>query len=120
FEAQLQTAYTAQTLAFLTRRHPTASFIWLMGADNLAEFHRWQEWRSIAHRVPIAIVDRPHWRMRAMASPAAHYLAQHRVPERSAAALANQDLPAWTVLTNQLSELSSSDVRAGRRLKVDI
>ena len=62
FERELGTRYTAATLAFLKRRHPGVRFVWIMGADNLASFDRWQHWRRIAEIMPIAVVDRPGWR----------------------------------------------------------
>lgn len=71
FEEELHTPFTAATIAFLVRRYPGVHFTWIMGADNLASFHRWQSWREIARMVPIAVVDRPGWRLRALASPAA-------------------------------------------------
>lgn len=112
FETQLGTPYTAATLGFLTTRYPGASFVWVMGADNLAGFHRWQHWRDIARMVPIAVVDRPGWRMKALASPAARWLRPYRVPEHRAASLVGSRLPAWIFLTTPLSALSSSEIRA--------
>jgi nicotinate-nucleotide adenylyltransferase len=67
-EARLGTRYTVDTLAALTRRFPGVSFVWLMGSDNLAQFHRWKHWREIAAAVPIAVVPRPGYSVRA--SPA--------------------------------------------------
>lgn len=58
-EARLGTRYTADTLVKLTRRYPNRRFIWLMGADNLAQFHRWRDWRKIARTMPIAVIARP-------------------------------------------------------------
>ena len=71
FEAALGTPYTYETLRYVTRRFPGMHFVWVMGADNLAGFHRWQRWRDIARLVPMAVVDRPGWRLAALASPAA-------------------------------------------------
>lgn len=111
FEQELGTPYTAATLAFLKRRHPHVSFVWIMGADNLASFHRWQSWRSIAATMPIAVVDRPGWRLKALASPAAHALARGYVPEARARRLVTMSPPAWTLLTGPLSRLSSTELR---------
>ncbi|MEM9027491.1 MAG: nicotinate-nucleotide adenylyltransferase [Pseudomonadota bacterium] len=111
FEAELPSAYTAATLAFLRHRYGNVRFVWLMGADNLAGFHRWQRWREIAATFPIAIIDRPTYRLRAMASPAAHALHKHFVPERFAKKLASRAMPGWTVLTVRLSDLSSTELR---------
>jgi nicotinate-nucleotide adenylyltransferase len=111
FEAELATPYTAATLAFLKRRHPTVTFIWVMGADNLAGFHRWQDWRGIARTLPIAVVDRPGWRLRALASPAALTLRANRQPEARAATLGRRGTTGWTLLSTRLSSASSTELR---------
>jgi nicotinate-nucleotide adenylyltransferase len=81
FESMLGSAYTAETLSYLTKRYPSLNFVWVMGADNLASFDRWQQWRSIANMMPIAVVDRPGWRLKALASPAAHALQNSASPK---------------------------------------
>ena len=85
-----------------------------MGADNLATFHNWQEWETIASIMPIAVVDRPKWRLKSMASRAAKRLADSYVPESRALVLPLMEPPAWTFLTGPLSELSSTAIRAAR------
>lgn len=112
FEAELGTPYTAATIAFLLRRYPEVRFVWVMGADNLAGFDRWQHWQGIAASVPLAVVDRPGWRLKAMASRAAQHLAGARIDETDADILPNLDPPAWTFLTSRLSPLSSTALRA--------
>lgn len=111
FEQQLGTSYTAATLAFLKRRYPGVRFVWIMGADNLAGFHRWQDWRGIARMMPIAVVDRPGWRHKGLASPAAQALARSYMPEVRSTRLAVASAPAWTLLTGPLSRLSSTELR---------
>ena len=115
FEKDLQTPYTASTLAFLKRRSPLVRFVWIMGADNLATFDRWQRWREIFTMLPIVVVDRPGWRMKALASKAARAFAGSRVPESEAAGLALRPAPAWTFLTGPLSHLSSTALRSRAR-----
>ena len=115
FETALPTPYTAATLDFLRLRYPDTAFVWLMGADCLAEFHRWRQWQHIFETVPVAVVDRPHWRLRATASIAAQRFARARWPEARAAQLPTARAPAWTLLSGPLSPLSSTEVRAGRR-----
>jgi nicotinate-nucleotide adenylyltransferase len=111
FERELGTRYTAATLAFLKRRHKGVRFVWIMGADNLASFDRWQHWRSIAEVMPIAVVDRPGWRLRGLSSPAALALSRWRLPESKAHSLADRKPPAWMLLTIRLSDLSSTVLR---------
>jgi nicotinate-nucleotide adenylyltransferase len=111
FERELGTGYTAATLAFLKRRHPGVRFVWIMGADNLASFDRWQHWRLIAGLMPIAVVDRPGWRVRGLSSRAALALSRWRLPESEARSLASREPPAWILLTIRLSDLSSTALR---------
>jgi nicotinate-nucleotide adenylyltransferase len=114
FERELGTSYTAATLEYLTRRYPGVRFVWIMGADNLASFDRWQHWRRIARIMPIAVADRPGWRLRALSSPAALALARYRIPESEAATIVGRKPPAWTFLTTRLSGLSSTALRSAK------
>ena len=111
FERELGTGYTAATLAFLKTRYPGVRFVWIMGADNLASFDRWQHWRSIANLMPIAVVDRPGWRLPGLSSRAAQTLSRSRLPESEARSLADRNPPAWMLLTIRLSGLSSTALR---------
>lgn len=115
FEAELGTSYTAATLTFLKQRHPGVRFVWVMGADNLAGFHRWRQWPSIPRLMPMAVIDRPGWRRRAVASPAARRFAAARVPEERAATLPGRRDAGWALLTARLSDLSSTELRAARQ-----
>ena len=58
-ERQLGTRYTAQTLDKIMARYQGVRFVWLMGADNLAEFHHWDRWDEIMHKMPIGVLARP-------------------------------------------------------------
>lgn len=112
FEARIGTRYTAETLAALTTRMQGVRFVWLMGADNLAQFHRWEDWQSIAHLVPLGILARPGHRLRARLSPAARVLRAARVPAHAAKGLALRDAPAWCYVTMPLDQTSSTAIRA--------
>jgi nicotinate-nucleotide adenylyltransferase len=116
FEKDLQTAFTAATLDFLRVRYPGTHFVWIMGADCLAQFHRWQQWQHIFETMPIAVVDRPAWRMKAAASTAAKTYSKFRIPELRAASLPGASTPAWSFITGPLSTLSSTQLRAARGL----
>jgi nicotinate-nucleotide adenylyltransferase len=109
-EAVIGTRYTVDTVTYL-RRHTRLRLVWIMGADNLAQFHRWQNWRRIAAQVPIAVIDRPPQSFRALAAPAAQALARYRLPENQAGQLADHDAPAWVFLTGMKLNLSSTGLR---------
>ena len=110
-EAVIGTRYTVDTIIHLRRRVSGVHFVWIMGADNLAQFHRWKDWRHIASDVPIAVIDRPPQSFRALAAPAAQALARYRLPENQATRLADQPAPAWVFLTGMKSSLSSTGLR---------
>jgi len=110
-ESVIGTRYTVDTITYLRRRVSGLRLVWIMGADNLAQFHRWQNWQRIASEVPIAVIDRPPQSFRALAAPAAQALARYRLPENQAAALPDRRAPAWVFLTGLKLNLSSTGLR---------
>jgi nicotinate-nucleotide adenylyltransferase len=116
-EAQIGTRYTYETVKYLVRRCPQVHFVWIMGADNLRSFHRWQRWRGIAKVVPIAVVDRLGPSLYASASAAGQALAYARVPETASKTLPERTPPAWIYLHGLKSPLSSTALRAARALQ---
>ncbi|MCH8465809.1 MAG: nicotinate-nucleotide adenylyltransferase [Roseinatronobacter sp.] len=111
-EAALGTRYTADTLRAILRLYPGRRFVWIMGADNLASFHHWENWREIMQRVPIAVVARPGVQLRALSSVAARSFPRARLPARDGARLGKLSAPAWCFLTIPLQDISSSRLRA--------
>lgn len=114
FEAALGTTYTAKTLTALRAKRPSARFVWIMGADNLANFHQWQDWQGILGSVPIAVVDRPGASLSVLSSPMAKAYENYRLPEEDAALLTDMQPPVWTFLHAPLDPASSTDLRARR------
>lgn len=112
FEKTLGTSYTARTLEFIRTRNPHAHFIWIMGADNLAGFHRWQRWQKIATTFPIAVIDRPGSTLAYLSSKMARTFDYARVDEEDAGVLWQKRAPAWTFIHGPRSTLSSSAIRA--------
>ncbi|WP_179378037.1 nicotinate-nucleotide adenylyltransferase [Jannaschia marina] len=111
-EAHLGTRYTARTIASLRARYPGLRFVWLMGADNLAQFHLWQDWREIMATMPVAVLARPGDRIAARTSVAATIYAAARVPPASAQGLGRRATPAWTFLNVPMHAASSTAIRA--------
>ena len=112
-EARLGTRYTAQTLKALARLYPGVRFVWLMGADNLAQFHRWEDWRDIMAMVPVGVLARPGDRTAALNSRAATIFRQARVRPRDAVRLAHLRPPAWAFVNVPMHAASSTAIRAG-------
>lgn len=115
FEAEQGFVYSVDSVAYLRRQRPGVRFVFLMGADSFAGLHRWRQWRRLMRLVPIAVLDRPGWRLKALTSPAARAFARSRVDERNAALLPERAPPAWAFLTIPLSHLSSTAIRAQAR-----
>ncbi|WP_421724859.1 nicotinate-nucleotide adenylyltransferase [Bauldia sp.] len=113
-EADLGTTYTAETLRCLMPRLRGVDLVWMMGADNLATFHRWRDWRGIAMQVPIAVFNRPDAALKALSSPAARALAACRLPVHEAGLLPRRPAPAWVFLPTPNVPLSSTELRAMR------
>ena len=114
-EEALRTRFTYDTVKKLQARFPQVHFVFIIGADNLAGFHRWKNWRALAGMIPIAVVDRPDYDLSALATPAATSLARARIDESDAALLALLEPPAWVFLHGLKSELSSTALRAAAK-----
>ncbi len=110
-ETRLSTRYTAAMLRRLLKMYPGVRFVWLMGADNLAQFHLWHDWVWIMRNVPIGVLARPGEQVRAGLSPAAKCFAHFRLKADIAEALPGRPSPAWTLLSGRMLDISSSEIR---------
>ncbi len=111
FEEVLGTSYSARTLQQLQLRRPRLKFVWLMGADNLSNFHHWQNWQSIIEGVPVAIVDRPKATLSPLSAQVCQRYGFAQLPEKSADQLPDCAAPCWTILHGPLDETSSTLLR---------
>jgi nicotinate-nucleotide adenylyltransferase len=116
-EAGLGTTYTADTLPKLMHRFPGVRFVWLMGADNLVQIDRWRDWATIFNTLAIAVFDRPHYSLRALACKAARRFQKARLKESQAGALADTPPPAWVFLHTRLNATSATAIRVRRGSK---
>ena len=111
FEADIGTRYTFDTIEYVLNRCPGVNFVWIMGADNLRSFHRWEKWRGIANMIPFAIVDRLGPSLYASSGTAGQALAYARIREEAARSLPYRKPPAWVYLHGLKSPLSSTALR---------
>ncbi|AKS47100.1 nicotinate-nucleotide adenylyltransferase [Octadecabacter temperatus] len=111
-ETQLGTRYTAKTIAALQRLYPDVRFVWLMGADNLTQFHLWQDWQDIMARVPVGVLARPGDRISARLSRAARIYRDERLIGRAARLLGQTQAPSWAFTNLPMSQSSSTAIRA--------
>ncbi|MDR2856948.1 MAG: nicotinate-nucleotide adenylyltransferase [Novosphingobium sp.] len=110
-ERELGTRFTVDTLKRLRRRWPKRRFVWLMGADNLAQFVRWKDWRGIARLMPIAVVARPGYDAMAIASPAMVWLRRYRMPVAGFRNRTGWSAPALVLLRFDPDRRSATAIR---------
>lgn len=111
-ERRLGTTQTALTLDKMKKRFPNVRFVWLMGADNLLQIHRWYRWHKIFMTVPLAVFARPTYDSKALSGLAATRFARARVPDRFASTLADRPPPAWVFLAIRRHAASATAIRA--------
>jgi nicotinate-nucleotide adenylyltransferase len=116
-EQKLGTRFTADTLRKLVTRFPSCRFVWLMGADNLAQIASWRDWTRIFHLTPIAVFDRPTYTIKALTSLAARRFRRSRRREAALKTLAATPAPAWVFVHHRLNPISATQIRAERARK---
>lgn len=113
-EQRLGSTYTADTLAILKRCFPKTNFVWIMGADNLAQISKWQRWTRIFNQVPIAVFDRAPYSFGALAGKAARAFFRFKRKRSDAWHLADMSAPAWMFFHTRLHPGSATEIRARR------
>ncbi|HWA49548.1 MAG TPA: nicotinate-nucleotide adenylyltransferase [Dongiaceae bacterium] len=116
-ESRLGTRFTADTLKALLTRFPSCRFVWLMGADNLAQISSWRDWQKIFHLTPIAVFDRPTYTVKALTALAARRFRRSRRREATLKMLAATPAPAWVFVHHRLNPISATAIRAERARK---
>lgn len=111
-EARLGTRFTASTINALQRLYPGVDFIWLMGADNLASFHKWEQWQSIMRNVSIGVLARPGDTLSARYSIAAKRFRSAQLRGRNSLLLRFSRPPCWCFVNVPMVNLSSTEIRA--------
>ena len=114
-ETRIGSQYTVDTVRVLKARFPGVHFVWIMGADSLASFHRWRGWTQIMREIPVAVISRPWISLKSRFSPAARRFAHARRPVRMAPLLPGAPTPIWVFLTGPLNFQSSTALRERMR-----
>ena len=110
-EAKLGSRHTARTLRLLQKHYPNTRFIWLMGADNLADIHHWEKWTRIFNKCPILVLDRAPLSHRALHAKAAIYFKKQRVDMRQTRQLKHANTPIWCFAHIKRHPASATDLR---------
>lgn len=116
-EKQMGSRTTAETLRGIAPLLKHGRFVWIMGADSFANLHRWHDWLEIAETLPLAVLARPGFSLRALGGPAATRFAEAQLPTREAQRLAGMKPPAWCFIPMPLRPESSTAIRKARALQ---
>ncbi len=112
-ERRYGSRYTVDTIRRIRRDHPRDRFVWIMGADNLADFERWRCWQEIFQALPIAIFDRRSYAQLASASKPLRRYWHRRLSEQTSRSLSSCRPPVWIFFHSRLHPASASAIRAG-------
>ena len=110
-ERKFKTKYTFQTLIKLKKLYPSTKFVWLMGADNLINFHHWKNWDWIMKNIPVGVLARPEEQIKAGLSRTAIKFGNYRLPKEKSIILSNYIPPVWTLSTGPMRNISSTEIR---------
>ncbi len=116
-EKQLHTQYTIDTIAALQKHFPSTRFVWLMGADNLYQVHRWHHWQEIFRRVPVAVLNRPPYDDCIQSCPALERFRRSLKPQEQSLLLKALNPPVWTILHTPLNAISATAFREKQKLR---
>ena len=114
-ERQMAARTTADTLRGLKPLLGRAHFVWIMGADSFASLHRWHDWLEIPDTLPLAVLARPGFSLRALGGSAATRFSEAQIPTNLAPKLVTATPPAWCFIPMPLRPESSTAIR--RRAK---
>jgi nicotinate-nucleotide adenylyltransferase len=110
-EQELGTRYSIDTVTALRQRHTNDHFVWIIGADNLAQMPDWQRWQDLMEAVPIAVFDRPGYTQKALSGDAALQFATARLDPDQRQNLVTAAPPAWIFLQEVQNPVSATEIR---------
>lgn len=110
-EQKIGTVYTVETIQSLLQQYKNTRFVWIMGADNLAQLHLWKNWQDLFSKIVVAVFDRPTYSFQALEGPAAQKFAFARIKREDALGIATLTPPAWVFLWSAFDSSSSSRIR---------
>lgn len=110
-ESELNTQYSIDTIKAIKEKNPQDKFVWLIGADNLANFDMWKDWQEIFKSIPIAVFDREPYSRDALESKAATEFKSNKMEENNSGELTETEPPAWVYLKIPTHPASSTNIR---------
>ena len=115
-EKKINSKYTYQTLKYLQNHYSNIKFYWLMGSDNLINFHKWQKWRNIFNKISIVIFKRHNYNNMALKSIASKTFLHSQIKSPKIKRIYFNTLPSWAWINNKEINISSTEIKQQRKL----
>jgi nicotinate-nucleotide adenylyltransferase len=115
-ENKINSTHTYESLNYIQNHYKNIKFFWLMGADNLINFHKWQKWREIFNNISIVVFKRHGYNNKALNSITKKTFAQFQVLANSLNQSNFKQLPSWSLIKNKEIKISSTEIRKQREL----
>ena len=113
-EKQIGSDNSYKTINYILNHYKNIKFFWLMGADNLISFHKWQNWQKIFNNISIVIFKRHGYNIRALKSIASKKFINNKILGSDFNMEEFNNLPSWVFVENNEIKISSSDIRNQR------
>jgi len=113
-EKKINSKYSYQTIKYLNNYYKNINFIWLMGADNLINFHNWQSAHRIFNEIPIVVFRRYGYNVKALKSYISNFYKNFKLNSKNIHIENFYKLPAWTIIQNKEIKISSTEIRKQR------
>ena len=68
YENIIRSNKTINLISHIKRKNNTLDLYFIMGADNLINFHRWHKWKSISQKCKILVFDRQGYKAKSLKS----------------------------------------------------
>ncbi len=116
FEKKINSRYSYQTLSYLLNHYKNIKFFWLMGADNLIHFDKWQKWKQIFNEISIVVFKRHGYNTKALKSMAFRNFCNYQLYQSKLNINQFNKIPSWIWLNNKEIRISSTEIRKKRKL----
>jgi len=113
-EKKINSKYSYQTIKYLNCHYMNINFIWLMGADNLIYFHKWQNAHKIFNEIPIVVFRRYGYNKKALKSYTSNFYKNFKLSSNNIHIEIFDKLPAWAIIQNKEIKISSTEIRKQR------
>ena len=113
-EKKIHSDYSYKTINYILKHYNSIKFFWLMGADNLINFHKWEKWQKIFNNMSIVIFRRHGYNNKALKSITAQKFNNSKIKKYNILLDEFDAVPSWLFVENKEIKISSTEIREQR------